>query len=518
MKLAMVILSALVACIFSLTSTVAAADISSAGVKGKWSEGTTWVGGVVPGGADNVTIVDGDTVTYDRRSGAVNNLTVGQGTSGVFQFSKVDTTILTVLGNLEVKAGAIFRVQTRSVTGSLAHSLYLSGNLTNAGAGFDLRAGTSGSTLAVCNIICIGSTNTTITMGPYTSSNNEFNGFMINKSGSARVILRSDMVMAGGSSTEEPGNPYLTLKRGIIETGQYALIHLYTSGNIVTGGSDTSYVLGAMGRGMSNSGTTYRIFQVGDAKGYRPVMLRCLTSGLATGHYIRVGALLGNANTGSSTFAGGIDKVSEVRYFKLSYGIAAGAGATSMTLNQFSVSYGLNEGVAAGNTNLRVAIADSNRAIWTGIGPATVPHMTALDSLPAMITSDSTGGRTLQAGGAAMYMALGRATGTTENSLKEGTSAVERIDGIPVAYEVMQNYPNPFNPSTNIRYGLPRKSQVTLSVFNTLGQEVANLVHGEYEAGYHEITFDASGLPSGVYFYRLKAGDFMQTKKSLMLR
>jgi hypothetical protein len=517
-KRAMVILSALGVCVFSLTETVAAAEISSAGVKGKWSQGSTWVGGAVPGTSDNVTIVDGDTVTYDTKSGGAHNLTVGQGISGVFQFSKVDTTMLTLSGNLEVKTGAIFKVQTRSVTGSLVHRLYLVGNLTNAGAGFDMRAGTSGSTLAVCNIMCSGGNTITITMGPYTPSNNEFNGFMVNMGGTGRVILKSDLVMADGSSTEDEANPYLTLRRGVIETGQYALIHQYTSGTIVNGGSDTSYVLGAMGRGMSNSGPVDRTFQIGDAKGYRSVKVHCSTSGSATGHYIRVGALLGNANTGSSTFAGGIDKVSEVRYSKVSYGIATGGGATSMTVDQLGVSYGLNEGVAAGNTNLRVAVADSNRAVWTGVGPTTVLHTTGLDTLPRMITSDATVARTLQAGGAAFYMALGRSTGTSENSLKEGTSAVEPIDEIPAAYEVMQNYPNPFNPSTRIRYGLPQKSQVTLSVFNTLGQEVANLVHGDYEAGYHETTFDASGLSSGVYFYRLKAGDFVQTKKLLILR
>jgi hypothetical protein len=212
MKRAMVILSALVACVFSLTEMVAAAEIVSAGVKGRWSQGSTWVGGLVPGVSDNVTIVDGDTVTYDTKSGGANNLTVGQGISGVFQFSKVDTTMLTLIGNLEVKAGAIFRVQTRSVTGSLVHRLYLVGNLTNAGAGFDMRAGTAGSTLAVCNVICSGGNTITITMGPYTTSNNEFNGFMVNMGGTGRVILKSDMVMAGGIGTEDAANPYLTLK------------------------------------------------------------------------------------------------------------------------------------------------------------------------------------------------------------------------------------------------------------------------------------------------------------------
>ena len=89
---------------------------------------------------------------------------------------------------------------------------------------------------------------------------------------------------------------------------------------------------------------------------------------------------------------------------------------------------------------------------------------------------------------------------------------------IPRTYELGQNYPNPFNPSTIIRYGLPNRSLVTLTVFNTLGQQVALLQNGEQEAGYHEVRFDGSGLSSGVYFYRMQAGSYVETKKLLLVR
>ena len=90
--------------------------------------------------------------------------------------------------------------------------------------------------------------------------------------------------------------------------------------------------------------------------------------------------------------------------------------------------------------------------------------------------------------------------------------------GTPQEFRLEQNYPNPFNPSTTIRYGLPIRSQVTLTVFNMLGQQVALLQNGEMEAGYHEAQFDGKSLSSGVYFYRINAGDFVQTRKMMLVK
>jgi hypothetical protein len=88
----------------------------------------------------------------------------------------------------------------------------------------------------------------------------------------------------------------------------------------------------------------------------------------------------------------------------------------------------------------------------------------------------------------------------------------------PREFSLTQNYPNPFNPSTTIRYGLPARLDVTLRVFNILGQQVAELINGSQEAGYHELVFNASGLASGVYLYTLRAGTFVETKRLLLVR
>ncbi len=89
---------------------------------------------------------------------------------------------------------------------------------------------------------------------------------------------------------------------------------------------------------------------------------------------------------------------------------------------------------------------------------------------------------------------------------------------IPGAFQLYQNYPNPFNPSTTIRYGVPRRSRVNLTVFNTLGQRVAGLVDASVEPGLYEVRFDASTLPAGVYFYRMTAGGYVRTLRFLLIR
>ena len=81
-----------------------------------------------------------------------------------------------------------------------------------------------------------------------------------------------------------------------------------------------------------------------------------------------------------------------------------------------------------------------------------------------------------------------------------------------------QNYPNPFNPTTMIRYALPVASRVMVKVYNVLGQEVATLVDEVQEAGFKAVAFDASKLSSGVYFYRLSARSYVETKRLLILK
>ena len=88
----------------------------------------------------------------------------------------------------------------------------------------------------------------------------------------------------------------------------------------------------------------------------------------------------------------------------------------------------------------------------------------------------------------------------------------------PDSYWLGQNFPNPFNPKTVIQYHIPAKGLVQLKVFDVLGNEVAQLLNGNQEAGSYEAVFDGSGLGSGIYFYRIEAGEFVQTKRMLLVK
>ena len=94
----------------------------------------------------------------------------------------------------------------------------------------------------------------------------------------------------------------------------------------------------------------------------------------------------------------------------------------------------------------------------------------------------------------------------------------EEIDEIPTEFLLSQNYPNPFNPSTKIRYSVPQSSSVVIKVFDILGNEIETLVNEEKSVGTYELNWNAENLPSGVYFYRLQAGSFVETKKMVLMK
>ena len=103
-----------------------------------------------------------------------------------------------------------------------------------------------------------------------------------------------------------------------------------------------------------------------------------------------------------------------------------------------------------------------------------------------------------------------------EVGIKDRTAST--VFNVPKVFSLSQNYPNPFNPITKINYALPTDSHVRLDIYNILGQKVATLIDGNQKAGYKTARWDAGSFSSGIYFYRLQAGDFVQTRKMVLLK
>jgi hypothetical protein len=119
---------------------------------------------------------------------------------------------------------------------------------------------------------------------------------------------------------------------------------------------------------------------------------------------------------------------------------------------------------------------------------------------------------------AALYKIIGNSSGKNTTYFDASITGVSKKTQTPKEFKLEQNYPNPFNPTTKIQFTLSEKTKVELVVFNSLGQEIQSLVSGELGQGNHEVSFDASKLPSGIYLYRLQAGNLVETKKMVLLK
>jgi hypothetical protein len=109
-------------------------------------------------------------------------------------------------------------------------------------------------------------------------------------------------------------------------------------------------------------------------------------------------------------------------------------------------------------------------------------------------------------------------SGFLADTLFRTLTSVASHEGVPKEFMLEQNFPNPFNPSTTIHIELPHASRVILSVYNVLGQEVLTLIDEEKPAGIFDVRFSASNLSSGTYLYRLRAGEYVSTKRMLVLK
>jgi pectate lyase len=164
--------------------------------------------------------------------------------------------------------------------------------------------------------------------------------------------------------------------------------------------------------------------------------------------------------------------------------------------------------------------ADQPEGAWPVIDSLTGPADDDHDGMPndwelahSLNPNDSTDRNNIGYGGySQLEVYLNTLTGEIVTGIDEITAA------LPEQFSLGHNYPNPFNPVTTIEYQLPARSNVTLTIFDVLGREIANLVNGIQEPGYKSVRWDAGNVPSGVYFYQLRAGVFTKTRTMLLMK
>jgi hypothetical protein len=143
-----------------------------------------------------------------------------------------------------------------------------------------------------------------------------------------------------------------------------------------------------------------------------------------------------------------------------------------------------------------------------------VAVMNPTSNNPFTLTAPSTGTFKVNAG----FKSPNRRWDSTTVTIVLADIGDNLIESTHRTYKLNNNYPNPFNPSTKISYSIPRKSMVTLEVYDLAGNQISTLVNEEKSAGSYEVVFEASQLTSGVYFYTLRTGNYTETKKMVVLR
>jgi hypothetical protein len=201
--------------------------------------------------------------------------------------------------------------------------------------------------------------------------------------------------------------------------------------------------------------------------------------------------------------------------------------STTATINEYGVLY-------LGDSNGTIyAMSDAGEAIWYYETGSEIGNATAYaDGHLYFATADGEllkvydGWRYEDIQGKAVWASKAPQWGTYQGNFRRSgnlseasvINSVEPLEELPQNYALSQNYPNPFNPTTKINYSLPEATKVSLEVYNLLGRKVMELVNGQQSAGYHTTTFDASGLSSGVYLYKLTTPSFTETKKMLLIK
>ncbi len=171
--------------------------------------------------------------------------------------------------------------------------------------------------------------------------------------------------------------------------------------------------------------------------------------------------------------------------------------------------------------NITIAVGDTVEWVWVnGMHTTTSDAQSGPDVWDALLDASNTSfSIVITTVGEHPYHCTPHITlGMVGTITATNPNAVNSDENNPNKFQLSQNYPNPFNPSTKIKFTIPEESQVSVKIFNALGQEVSTILNNVVTSGTHSVDFNASELTSGIYFYKITAGKLTATKKMLLLK
>jgi hypothetical protein len=211
----------------------------------------------------------------------------------------------------------------------------------------------------------------------------------------------------------------------------------------------------------------------------------------------------GITSIGSNLFTGVfglVDSTSGV-FISTNYGESWSARNSGLSNHMINILTTYGNYLFAG-TNRGIFMSSDLGISWSNIGKGSIVDSLGVEAISICDT----------------YLFIGNNSGVWRCSLSNIVGVSDQLPSVPQGYSLFQNYPNPFNPNTVIKYQLPSNIFVCLEVYNELGMKIKTLINEQQNIGMHSVNFNAGNLPSGVYFYKLTAGIFIETKKLMIIK
>jgi hypothetical protein len=497
-----------------ISAALTLAQTSNGTGGGNWNASATWAGGAVPTGSGTITIQSTDSIYFNVAVTITGTLKNQSGRLGF------DTTKTITFSNGSVYEHACNGGSIPKATWSTGSTCLITGAIGNSPSNgnqnfYNLTWNCPGQTGGL-NLAMAGNT----IGGNVRVINSGSQGCRLTASGTANgkktITINGDALVDSSvgylTATGSSGNDTISviLKGSIISKGIFqlangsgAICNWYVAGNINSlGGTFTTNSTLTKPDSLFFNGTTKQTFiRGGGAAAMSNIFFRALPGAIvdmdtnslgvstATTFTLDPGATL---NTGHANgFAGNLNN----------------GGATSLSTG---ANYTFNGSVAQVTDTLMPATV-KNLTINNSKG-VTLSRATKINGVLTLTAGvfNNTIPFTLGPSGSIVFAGGSLKISLSVNSQEETS--------IPQSFYVNQNYPNPFNPSTIISYGIPKNGFVSAKVYNLLGQEIATLFAGYQNAGVHSLTFDASNLSSGVYLYRIQAGNVVETKRMVVMK